>query len=95
MRHRERLLTPKRDILLREAIRRWRMSPDGEHTGGQTLTTAWTGLGCATEYATVLEAGWMTYATRPNPGHLTWFRLTEAGAAIVERIMREEKNHDS
>ncbi len=83
MRHRERLLTPQRERLLREALRRWRMRPRGEHTGGETLTTAWLGLGSKTQYGPALDAGWMNYATMPNPGYATWWRLTNAGAAIV------------
>lgn len=72
-----------KNLLLREALRRWRLRPAGEHTGGQTLTTAWTGLGSATQYKPATDAGLMECATKLNPGYLTWWRLTEAGAAIV------------
>ncbi len=76
-------LTPRREALLREALRRWRMRPKGDHTGGETLTTAWTGLGSATPYKPATDAGLMECATQLNPGHSTWWRLTDAGAVIV------------
>ena len=65
--------------LLREALHRWDLRMDGFHTGGETLTTAWTGLGSASEYAPVAKAGLMECATELNPGFPTWWRLTEKG----------------
>ena len=64
--------------LLREALRRYTRFHKGE-----LLEQAWTGLGSATEYAPVVNAGYMTVATSPNPGYTTWWRLTERGASIV------------
>ncbi len=69
--------------LLREAMRRYKLRNPGNHTGGQTLTTAWTGLGSATEYAAVVNAGYMEPATSLNPGSLVWWRLTEKGVLAI------------
>lgn len=49
----------------------------------QSITDQWTGLGSKSEYAAVLKDGLMVYATSPNPGHMTWWKLTEKGARIV------------
>ena len=74
-------LTKRQHWLLCEALRR--------HTRfnltdlNQPLKWAWTGLGPYTLYKPVLDGGLMTYATSPNPGHTTWWRLTDLGAAIV------------
>ena len=70
-------------ILLLEAARRWLTADDMERNKG--LRHAWTGLGSATNYAAATRAGLMEVATRPNPGYSTWWRLTDAGAAIVQR----------
>jgi hypothetical protein len=78
-----------KDQLLKEALRRWRQRSPGDHTGGQTLTTAWTGLGSATQYKPAVNAGLMECATQLNPGYLTWWRLTEKGAAIVQKWLNE------
>ena len=75
--------SPRIRSLLREALRRWQLRPPGQHTGGQTITIAWTGLGSATQYAPAVEAGYMECATNLNPGHSTWWRLTEDGAAAM------------
>ncbi len=76
--------------LITEALRRWRLRSDGDHTGGQALTTAWTGLGSATTYKPAVDAGLMECATSPNPGYMTWWRLTEAGAKAVQALIDAE-----
>ncbi len=76
-----------KDWLLKEALRRWNMGTKGQRTGGETLTTAWTGLGSATQYKPAVDAGLMECATQLNPGYLTWWRLTEKGAAIVQKLI--------
>lgn len=65
--------------LLREALRRY--TRFGE---GKPLTSAWTGLGSASQYKPAVSLGLMECATSPNPGYMTWWRLTERGAAIVQ-----------
>jgi len=49
------------------------------------LTEAWTGLGTYTTYKPAYDADLMTYATGPNPGYVTWWKLTNKGAAIVQQ----------
>lgn len=71
--------------LLREAARRWKLhgaARDGRF-GGREMTTAWTGLGSATEYAPVVRAGYMECATSLNPNCITWWRLTEKGVLAL------------
>jgi len=69
---------------LEEARRRWFLRSDGDHTGGQTLTTAWTGLGTKTDYKGALEHGIMEWATTaPAPRCIRWLRLTDKGAAML------------
>lgn len=75
-----------KDWLLREAARRSQMFHRGE-----PLTEAWTGLGSATLYKPVVNAGLMECATTLNPGYSTWWRLTEKGAAIVQKMIREQE----
>ena len=70
----------RQKALLQEAARRYTKFHQGE-----SLLEAWTGLGSATEYATAAKAGLMEIATNPNPGYITWWRLTTKGAAIVEQ----------
>jgi hypothetical protein len=51
------------------------------------LMNAWTGLGSRTTYKWAIDAGLMTVAPRTtvqaNPGHTSWWSLTEEGARIV------------
>jgi len=72
--------------LLLEALRRFTrfVDSEGRRTGGDELTRAWTGLGSASAYAPVVNAGLMTVATSPNPRYSTWWRLTEKGAKVVQ-----------
>ncbi len=78
-------ITQKQKVLLLEAARRWLLKPE-DHTGGQTLTTAWTGLGTCTEYKAVTQAGLMCLATGTAPAArvLRWWQLTDTGADIVQ-----------
>lgn len=52
------------------------------HTG-EPILEAWTGLGTATDYNVIQSEGFMTVATKLNPGHDIWWKLTPAGAKIV------------
>jgi hypothetical protein len=49
----------------------------------KSVTDQWTGLGCKGEYKQAVEAGYMKVATSLNPGHQTWWKLTEKGARVV------------
>ena len=79
------ILTARQEQLLMEAARRWIIIDDTHRAKG--IRWAWTGLGSATYYKPVVDAGLMEIATRPNPGHLTWWRLTDKGAAIVRPLL--------
>ena len=70
--------------LLLEALRRYINWHQGE-----PLTEAWTGLGSYTTYKPAVDAGLMTYATKPNPGYTTWWRLTDKGATYVQAWLDE------
>jgi hypothetical protein len=78
--------------LLREALRRFTRFHQAE---GKPLTEAWTGLGTATEYEPVVQAGYMTVATSPNPGYMTWWRLTDKGAEIVQGWLDAGLTHEA
>lgn len=78
-------LSQRQKALLEEAKRRYLL-----HHADEPLTSAWTGLGSATEYAPVARTGYMEIATSPNPGYMTWWRLTEKGAAIVSQWLSED-----
>lgn len=75
---------------LLEALRRYSRFGKPE---GKSLTEAWTGLGSVSEYASCLNSGLMTYATSPNPGYTTWWRLTEKGAKIVQALLDKGYTH--
>ena len=83
-------LTAKQEDRLMEALRRYTRFHQGE-----PLTQAWTGLGSMTTYKSVLDAELMTYATPPNPGYKTWWRLTDAGAAIVQAWLDQGITHET
>jgi hypothetical protein len=68
----------KRKLML-EALRRYTRFHKGE-----SLTASWTGLGFVSEYKPVVAAGLMESATDSQPRCMRWFRLTDAGAAIVK-----------
>lgn len=81
-------LTAQQRRLLTEALRRWQQF---NHTGGNTLTTAWTGLGYASDYKPVVDAGLMEFIGKYEKRCMGWLRLTEAGAAIVQQWIDEGK----
>lgn len=82
-------LTPKQSILLREALRRYT-----QFHASKKLKDVCTGLGTATEYKPVFDAGYMTYANGPNPGYLTWWKLTDKGLKIVQKWVDEGYSHE-
>ncbi len=73
----------RQKALLREALRRWKLHGERRNCGGQTITTTWTGLGSASDYAPVVKAGLMECATTLHPGGITWWRLTEKGVLAI------------
>ncbi len=65
--------------LLCEALRRYtRFHP------GEDMEMAWTGLGFASEYKPVVDAGLMRFAHHYQPRCNGWLIMTEGGAAIVK-----------
>ncbi len=80
MKTKQRKLTKDQRWLLGEALRRFL-----RFGNGKGITQAWTGLGSYSQYKSALDAGYMTYATKPNPGHMTWWKLSRRGALIVRR----------
>ncbi len=75
-------LTKRKHWLLCEALRRYCRFHLQDLR--RPLIDAWTGLGSYTQYKPALDSGLMIYATSPNPGYTTWWRLTEKGAKIVQ-----------
>ena len=73
-------LTIRQHRLLVEALRRW----VAFQRRRRSLERAWLGLGTYTTYKPALEGGLMDYATSPNPGHITWWKLTPLGIAILK-----------
>lgn len=76
----------RQHFLLCEALRRFEcfaVRNDKRKWTLSDLQAAWTGLGTATTYKPVVDAGFMKVATTPNPGFVTWWGLTEKGARIV------------
>lgn len=67
--------------LLREAWRRWKMR--SMPNPNRSLTTAWTGLGSASYYKPVLDAGLMEPVHGLDPGSTIWWRLTEKGVLAM------------
>lgn len=65
--------------LLAEALRRYKRFHDGT-----PLTEAMTGLGSITEYAPAVKAGLMEPVCNPKPRITQWWKLTPAGAAIIQ-----------
>jgi len=77
---------------LKEARRRWFINPAGCHTGGNTLTTAWLGLGTKTEYKEALRLGFMAWACgTPSPRCSGWLTLTDSGAAELFSLIGPER----
>lgn len=81
-------LSQAEHVALVEALRR-RSRFGANPTGGEGITEQWTGLGTATTYKAVVSAGFMVCATSLNRGHITWWRLTQRGAAIIRYWMDE------
>ena len=71
--------------LLLEALRRYTRF----NNQNKSITEAWTGLGSASCYAPAVNGGYMQVATSPNPGYITWWKLTEKGAMIVNAMLKE------
>lgn len=75
------ILSNEKHVLLAEALRRYTRFHSKE-----SMLTAWTGLGCASEYKKVLDSGLMAWVSAPPHRRCKgWLRLTEAGAKIVKR----------
>jgi len=52
---------------------------------GKSLTEAWTGLEYASYAKAVTDAGLMVFIGKYAPRSLGWMRLTDKGAAIVQK----------
>lgn len=58
---------------------------------GAALCDAWTGLGTATDYKPAINYGYMTHVfPERNKKHAEWWKLTLAGAAIVQDFIDYE-----
>lgn len=73
------MLGRRQTYILREAARRFMRFNDVD----ESITDMWTGLGSASAYKPV-SPKYMVVATDPNPGYTTWWKLTSAGAEIVQ-----------
>ncbi len=49
------------------------------------MAEAWTGVGTKSEYQTVVNAGLMTQNQGCRHGGTKWWRMTDKGAALVQR----------
>ncbi len=76
-------VTEKQAVLLREAYRRWKMYSRGDD---KTILEAWTGLGSATFYKPVVDAGFMEPIHALHPGNSIWWRLTEKGVLAMTML---------
>ncbi len=76
-------VTVTQKALLREAMRRWNLRREFNEPIGQTLLTAWTGLGSATHYKPVFDAGLMEPVHGPNKGNSIWWKLTKKGVLAI------------
>ena len=88
--YRKHLLSKHQHALLCEALRRYTRHHQQD---GKPLTECWTGLGTATDYKPVSDAGLMQIATTPNPHFDTWWKLTPAGSKIVQFWLASGFNH--
>lgn len=79
------------DLLL-EAVRRYTRFGVRDN---KTLENAWTGLGSYSTYKPCVDAGLMTYATLPNPGYSTWWKLTDKGCKIVLAILNRGYDYEN
>ncbi len=81
-------VTKKQAELLREAWRRWNLRPHipayaDEIYSKKSITRAWTGLGSATVYKPVHDAGLMEPVHELQHGTTIWWRLTEKGVLAL------------
>ena len=74
-------VTRRQANLLREAYRRWKKF--GGVNDNKTLLQAWTGLGSASHYKPVLDAGLMEPVHGLEPGQSLWWKLTEKGVLAM------------
>lgn len=76
-------MTQAQHLLMMEALRRFLKFNNQK----LPLITAWTGLGYASHYKPVIDAGWMTWISGRIPSRrcMGWLRLTEEGAKIVQQ----------
>lgn len=74
------LITSRQHSILVEALCQFTRFNDLN----KKLDECWTGLGSASAYRPVLDAGLMAAAAGFNPGASAWWKLTPAGAAIVQ-----------
>ena len=65
--------------LLFEAVRRYT-----RFGKGKSLLTVWVGLGSATAYKSLLNAGLVEFVSGEHKGYTTWFKLTPKGAEYVQ-----------
>ena len=68
-------------LCLWEAMRRMVMKPEND------LDSCLLGLGSKTMYQASLDQKLMEYSFGPNPGCLTWFRLTKKGKDTIVRLL--------
>ena len=75
--------------LLDEALRRWQIHPFGGHCGGETLATAWLGLGTEAEYRLGVKVDYFlpVHPGDEGRGINQWWQLTYKGAEIVAYLM--------
>lgn len=62
---------------------------------GKLLTEALVGLGTASDYRTALRGGYMALVYGRTPYCIGWLRLTDKGAAIVQRWLDEGVTYQS
>ncbi len=94
-------LTVRQSQLLKEAHRRWMMRrPEDRYlkrsgVAAKCITEAWTGLGSATHYKPVFDAGLMEPVHGPHPGNSIWWKLTEKGVlAMILLDWTEGESHE-
>ena len=80
MAKKKRMTWPQLNLLC-EAVRRITRFNDGKPTG------CYHGLGYATDYRPVLQAGLMKPVGKLEPRHISWFVLTAAGEEIVCKML--------
>ena len=71
-------VTKAQAVLLREARRRFH-----RYGCNDNIRDAWTGLGSATHYKPVFDAGLMEPIHALHPGNSIWWKLTEKGVLAM------------